>query len=295
MNYQWYPGHMTKAIRMMQENLKLVDMIIEITDARIPISGRNPDIDELGKNKFRLIILNKADLGDPKVNRLWTDYYSKKGIQIIEMDSRSKASVKEVKNKVQIACAAKIERDKRKGIINRPVRAMVAGIPNVGKSTFINIMSGKASAKTGNKPGVTRGKQWIALGDQIQMLDTPGILWPKFDDEITGLRIALIGSMNDENFDTDDLAVSLIRELNKNYPSVITSYYNTSENQLDELLDSGEYIAREGAILGMIAKNRNLLAQGARLDYSRAAAMLLDDFRNGRLGRISLERPEDNE
>ena len=190
MNLQWYPGHMTKAIRMMQENIKLIDIIIEVVDARIPASSRNPDIDELGKNKFRLIVLNKADLADTAVTKQWKAYYEKQGLFVMEMNSKTGNDAGKVKDLVQKACAEKIEMDKKRGIVGRPIRAMVAGIPNVGKSTFINKLAGKASAKTGNKPGVTKGKQWITLSKSMQLLDTPGILWPKFEDEQLGLRLA---------------------------------------------------------------------------------------------------------
>ena len=291
MNYQWYPGHMTKAIRMMQENIKLVDMIIEVTDARLPLSGRNPDIDELGKNKSRLIILNKADLADPIMNRKWTEYFAAKGILVMEMNSRQSGGVNEIKNKMRDACAEKIARDKKKGIINRPIRAMVAGIPNVGKSTFINHLAGRNSAKTGNKPGVTKGKQWIMLGNQIQLLDTPGILWPKFNDETVGLHLALVGSMNDEKLDTGELAVSLIRFLNENYPDVIQNLYSVTKQQILACREKEELINDEAACLTAIAINRNCYALGARPDMMRAAAMLLEDFRSGRLGRITLENP----
>ncbi len=294
MSYQWYPGHMTKAIRMMQENIKLIDIIIELTDARIPASGRNPDIDELGKNKFRLIILNKADLADPNVTARWRDYYQSKGYFVMEMNSKTGNEAGKVKDMIQSACAEKIERDKKRGIVGRPIRAMVAGIPNVGKSTFINKLSGKAAAKTGNKPGVTKGKQWIALGKNMQLLDTPGILWPKFEDETVGLHLALIGSMNDENLDITELACELIKLLNEYYPSAIKEKYNISEEQIREF-EEQPYATPLSAVLSAIASNRKLIKQGAEPDISRAANLLLDDFRNGRLGRLSLERPENNE
>ena len=235
MNYQWYPGHMTKAIRMMQENIKLIDIIIELTDARIPASGRNPDIDELGKNKFRLIILNKADLADPEITAKWRDLYQSQGMFVLEMNSKTGNEAGKVKDLILKACAEKIERDKKRGIVGRPIRAMVAGIPNVGKSTFINKLSGRSSAKTGNKPGVTKGKQWISLGNNMQLLDTPGILWPKFEDETVGLHLALIGSMNDENLDTTELACELIKILKELYPGVIESKYNITEDQIGNL------------------------------------------------------------
>jgi ribosome biogenesis GTPase A len=283
---------MTKAIRMMQENIKLVDMIIEVTDARIPLSGRNPDIDELGRSKSRLIILNKADLADPAMNRKWADYFSAQGVLVMEMNSRQSGGVNEIKNMMRNACAEKIERDKKRGIINRPIRAMVAGIPNVGKSTFINHLAGKSSAKTGNKPGVTKGKQWIMLGNQIQLLDTPGILWPKFDDETVGLHLALVGSMNDENLDSGELAISLIHFLDNAYPDVIGNTYHVTREQIITCKEEENLISEEAACLDAIAINRNCYAQGARPDMMRAAALLLDDFRNGKLGRITLEKPE---
>ena len=291
MNFQWYPGHMTKAIRMMQENIKLIDIIIELTDARIPASGRNPDIDELGKNKYRLILLNKADLADPSVTTKWKEFYKNEGYFVLEMNSKTGNEAGKVKDLIQKACAEKIERDKKRGIVGRPIRAMVAGIPNVGQSTFINKLSGKASAKTGNKPGVTKGKQWIALGKNMQLLDTPGILWPKFEDDTVGLHLALIGSMNDENLDTTELACSLIKLLEENYADAIPSKYNITKEQVEELSEV-QYATHYSAVLSAIAINRKCYKQGAEPDISRAAAMLLDDFRNGRLGRISLERPE---
>ncbi len=290
MNFQWYPGHMTKAIRMMQENIKLIDIIIELTDARIPAAGRNPDIDELGKNKYRLIILNKADLADPKVTKEWKEFYQKKGYFVMEMNSKTGNEQGKVKELVQNACAEKIERDKKRGIVGRPIRAMVAGIPNVGKSTFINKLAGKAAAKTGNKPGVTKGKQWIALGKNMQLLDTPGILWPKFEDEEVGLHLALIGSMNDDNLDGTELACELIRILKEPYPNAINEKYNITKEQIEEL-EKEQYATPLSAVLSAIAINRKCFKQGAQPDMDRAAALLLDDFRNGRLGKLSLERP----
>ena len=198
MNIQWYPGHMTKARRMMQENIKLIDLIIELVDARAPLSSRNPDIDELGKGKARLILLNKADLASDRANDAWAAYFREKGCFVVKLDSRSKNGMKEVQTVIQDACKEKTERDRKRGILNRPVRAMVVGIPNVGKSTFINSFAGRACAKTGNKPGVTKGAQWIRLNKQVELLDTPGILWPKFDDQKVGLRLAMLGSVNDE-------------------------------------------------------------------------------------------------
>lgn len=291
MNFQWYPGHMTKAIRMMQENIKLIDIIIELTDARIPASGRNPDIDELGKNKFRLIVLNKADLADPAITKKWHEYYKSQGYFVCEMNSKTGNEAGKVKDLVQNACAEKIERDKKRGIVGRPIRAMVAGIPNVGKSTFINKLAGKASAKTGNKPGVTKGKQWITLSKNMQLLDTPGILWPKFEDETVGLHLALIGSMNDENLDQVELACELIKILKIHYPEAVFEKYNITKEQLEELMEE-QYATELSSYLSAIAINRKCVKQGGVPDLERAASLILDDFRNGRLGKLSLERPE---
>ena len=222
MNFQWYPGHMTKAKRQMQEDIKLIDLVIELVDARIPLSSRNPDIDELGKNKARLILLNKSDLSDERKNETWASYFKAKGFYVVKLDARRRNSMKEIQNVILEACKEKIERDRRRGIKNRPVRAMVVGIPNVGKSTFINTFAGKACAKTGNKPGVTKGKQWIRLNKDVELLDTPGILWPKFDDQMVGLRLALIGSIKDEILNIDELSLELISYLKENYAGTLT-------------------------------------------------------------------------
>ena len=290
MNLQWYPGHMTKAIRMMQENMKLIDIVIELTDARIPFSGRNPDIDELAKNKFRLIILNKADLADPKITDLWRDHYKEQGYFVYEMNSKTGNDQSRVIDLIYNACSEKIERDKKRGIVGRPIRAMVVGIPNVGKSTFINKLSGRASAKTGNKPGVTKGKQWISLSKNLQLLDTPGILWPKFEDKEVGINLALIGSMNDDNIDMAELACELIKHLEKYYPGAVKEKYNISDEQLTKY-ENEMYATALSAYLSSIAENRKLVMKGGVPDIDRASALILDDFRNGRLGRLTLERP----
>lgn len=284
MQFQWYPGHMTKAKRQMQEDIKLIDLVIELVDARIPRSSRNPDIDELGKNKFRLILMNKADLSDEERNREWTEYFRAKGYHVVCLDSRSRAGMKQVANAVEEACREKTERDRRRGILNRPVRAMVVGIPNVGKSTFINSYAGRACAKTGNKPGVTRGKQWIRLGKNVELLDTPGILWPKFQDQTVGLSLALIGAMKDEILNIDELSLALIELLRKDYPGAISARYSTEEQTLGEEKEPAE-------VLRQIAVNRKCIAKGNEPDYSKAAALLIDEFRGGKLGKITLERP----
>lgn len=278
-NYQWYPGHMTKAKRMMQEDIKLIDLVIELVDARIPLSSRNPDIDELGKNKARLILLNKSDLADPRQNKLWMEYFQAKGFHVVEINSKTGSGIKSINGVVQEACKEKIERDRRRGIINRPVRAMVVGIPNVGKSTFINSFAGKACAKTGNKPGVTKGKQWIRLNKSLELLDTPGILWPKFEDQLVGLKLALIGSINDEILHQDELAYELIKLLRNGYEELLKSRYDI------ELADDPYQVLRD------ISISRHCFLKGEEPDIMKASSILIEDFRNGRLGRITMEAP----
>ena len=228
---EWYPGHMTKAKRQMQEDIKLIDVIIEIIDARVPISSRNPDIDELGKNKSRIIVLNKYDMADEMQNKKWSEYFKNKGMYVIETNSRSGQGVKNVNNVIKEACKEKIERDLRRGIKNRPVRAMVVGIPNVGKSTFINSYAKKAMTKTGNKPGVTRGKQWIRVNKTLELLDTPGILWPKFDDQSIGVKLAITGAIKDDILNITDLSLELIEFLKNKYPGKLNARYGVDENQ----------------------------------------------------------------
>ena len=281
MQFQWYPGHMTKAKRQMQEDIKLVDLVIELVDARIPMSSRNPDIDELGKNKARLILLNKADLADERQNQAWMTFFENKGYFVVRMDARSKAQMKPVNGVILDACKEKIERDRRRGIKNRPVRAMVVGIPNVGKSTFINSFAGKACAKTGNKPGVTKGKQWIRLNKNVELLDTPGILWPKFEDQSVGLKLALIGAIKDEILNIDEMSLELIKYLQRDYADALCARYG-----LDTCDDPVK-------VLEGIAANRACIKKGGEPDFSKAAALLLDEFRFGTIGRMTLEKPEE--
>lgn len=279
MQFQWYPGHMTKARRQMEEDIKLIDLVIELVDARIPLSSRNPDIDKIGKNKARLILMNKADLADQKGTARWSTYFQEMGYFVAEADSRNKGSMKAISQVIGEACREKTERDRKRGILNRPVRAMIVGIPNVGKSTFINTYAGRACAKTGNKPGVTKGKQWIRLNKQVELLDTPGILWPKFEDQQVGLHLALIGSIKDEILNIDELALELIRILVREYPGTLAERYQVEEEQ------------EAPQVLIQIAQNRKCVKKGGDLDYTKAAALLMDEFRNGRLGKITLEFP----
>lgn len=277
---QWYPGHMTKAKRMMQEDIKLIDIVVELVDARAPLSSKNPDIDQLANNKFRLIILNKNDLADPNATNMWEKYYKDKGYFVVCIDARKNTGMKTITDMIQEACKEKIERDRKRGIINRPIRAMIVGIPNVGKSTFINSYAKKACTKVGNKPGVTKGKQWIRIGKNVELLDTPGILWPKFEDQNVGLRLAYIGSINDNIIDKSEMALSFIDFLKNNYCNALKERYNIE-------CDKKNY-----EILADIAIVRKCLSKGSEPDLDKASGILFDDFRSGKLGKISLELPE---
>ena len=278
MDYQWYPGHMTKAKRQMQEDIKLIDLVIELVDARVPLSSRNPDIDDLEKNKARLILLNKSDLADDDQNEKWIEYFKEKGYHALKINSKNKSGIKEINNVVNEACKEKIERDRKRGIKNRPVRAMVVGIPNVGKSTFINAYAGRNCAKTGNKPGVTKGKQWIKLSKTLELLDTPGILWPKFEDQAIGLKLALIGSINDNILDVSDMAYEFVKILNNSYENVIPNRFGVEKN--DDPLK----------MLEGIAEVRGCKLKGNVLDLEKASSILLEEFRSGKLGKITLDR-----
>ena len=279
MQFQWYPGHMTKAKRAMQEDIKLIDVIIELVDSRVPYSSKNPDIDQLANGKSRILLMNKYDLADSNVTDEWIKYYEDKGYFVAKVNSKNGKGVKVVHEVIQKACKEKIERDRRRGILNRPIRAMIVGIPNVGKSTFINSFAGKACTKTGNKPGVTRGKQWIRLNKSVELLDTPGILWPKFEDQQVGLNLAFIGSIKDQLYNIYELSMLLIKFFISSYPDAIADFYEI-ENSTDEV-----------QLLERIAERRGCIKSGAQFDYDKAAKCLVDDFRLGRIGKISLERP----
>jgi ribosome biogenesis GTPase A len=283
MDINWYPGHMTGAKRKMQEELKLVDCIIEILDARLPISSRNPDINPLCNGKGRVLLLNKIDLADPAETKKWLEYFKKEGYQVVTLDSRNRKEALKVNAAVREACKEKIERDRRKGIMNRPVKAMVCGIPNVGKSTFINSFVGRASAKTGNKPGVTKGNQWIRISNDLNLLDTPGILWPKFEDQTVGYKLAFIGSINDNILDINDIAFELLKYLQKYYCNLLADRYKLEDVAITPETDTL-------SILDGIAIDRKCLKKGGEPDYLRASKLILDDLRSGRLGRITFDR-----
>lgn len=309
MNIQWYPGHMTKAVRMMEENMKLIDLVIEILDARIPYSSRNPDIDRLAGEKMRLVILNKADLSDENRNREWLAYFESKGIPAISYNSKAKDGMNALLAKIKEVCREKIERDKRRGIINRSVKAMIVGIPNVGKSTFINNLAKRNAAVVGNKPGVTKGKQWIHVNKELDLLDTPGILWPKFDDPSVGLHIGFIGSINDEILSLEELAMELLKTLEQTAPGAVWKRYGSMDgkevysedgsqpeelplNQTEELpLNQTEEHVVYYQQLKQIAIVRKCYKKGDEPDLKKAADLLLDDFRSGKLGKITLEFP----
>ena len=283
MQIQWYPGHMTKAKRAMKEDIKLIDLVIELVDARVPLGSRNPDIDELAKGKGRIVLLNKADLADDGCTERWIAWFKEQGIHALRINARSGMGMKQIQPLVQEACKEKIERDRRRGIKNRPVRTMVVGIPNVGKSTFINSFAGKACAKTGNKPGVTKGNQWIRLNKQVELLDTPGILWPKFEDQQVGLKLAFTGAINDDILDPENMAIAFINHMISRNPDCLRNRYQITFDTIEE----------PHVILEKIAMARGFKKKGDEPDLERAGKILMDEYRGGKLGRLTLELPED--
>ena len=279
-DYGWYPGHMTKSIRAIRDELKLVDLCIEVLDARVPMSSRNPDIDELAKDKFRLIVLNKSDLADDKKTALWSEYFSQLGVHTLILSAKEKKASDAVKKAAVLVCREKIERDKKRGIVGRPIRAMVCGIPNVGKSTLINTITGKAPARTGNKPGVTRSNQWVKTNAGIDLLDTPGLLWPKYEDKSVGFKLAAIGSVNDQVINLVQLTGEVIEMMNELYPGVLASKYDIPEEQTVSGIIKGA-----GIRCGLVVK-------GGEVDTQRASEQILNDLRSGKLGKITLEVPD---
>lgn len=290
MNIQWYPGHMTKTRRMMQANIQLVDVVIELLDARIPYSSKNPDMDQLAANKKRLVLLNKSDLAEPDATKLWEEYYRKQGFHTIAISATEKKVAKRLADTVRNIMAEKIEKEKKRGRISVNIRAMVVGIPNVGKSTLINQISGGLGRSgtpttTADRPGVTRGKQWVKVAKDFDLLDTPGVLWPKFEDEEVGKRLAFTGSVNDVILDTVLLSQELISWLLTQKPDALFSRYKLPEEAHGLTPDM---------ILEAIALSRGFKLKGGVADLERTSVTLLDEFRAGRLGKISLERPGSN-
>ena len=278
---QWFPGHMAKTRRIISEHLKLVDVVIELLDARVPQSSRNPEIDSILKDKPRIIALNKSDLADPKQNNKWKDYFSKQGISVIYTNSITGLGLGEIKGKLKQLTRKKLESAQARGRMQRPIKTMVVGIPNVGKSAFINKIAGKASTETGDRPGVTRSQQWVRINPEIMLLDTPGILWPKFEDQLTGLNLAFTGAIKDEIMDTTELAVKLLEKLSVTYPDKIRERYKlenlTGKKGVDLLEEAG--------------RRRGCLVSGGEVNFNRISVILLDEFRGGKIGKITLEIP----
>ena len=280
-NINWYPGHMAKTRRLIEENLKIVDIVAEIVDARIPASSRNPDFESLLNGKKRIVILNKSDMADINTTKMWQEYFRSLGIAAITTDSKGKAGIKGFVPALKEALKDEIERRNRKGISGMPLRIMVIGVPNAGKSTFINALAGAKRAKAEDRPGVTRGKQWIAIDGGLDLLDMPGILWPKIEDAKTGLNLALTGAIRDEIMDMESLAARLLPVLKKDYSNLLFERYKINEDTEDG-----------NELLKLVAKKRGFLISGGELDTERAAKIVIDEFRGGKLGRISLEKPK---
>lgn len=280
MNIHWFPGHMTKAKRMMEDSMKLVDCIIEIVDARCPQASRNPDLPKLSKGKKTLIVINKTDIADPTETGRWQNYFLKEGYPSVTVSSINGKGIDKLTNAIRDLMKEKIERDKERGLVNRPIRAMVCGIPNVGKSSFINKLYGKGATKVGDRPGVTRGKQWIALPGGIELLDTPGILWPKFEDQNVALNLAYIGSIKDDVLDKEELAANLLLLLKNEYPELLVARYKIEIDENDSMYD----------LLEKVCRKRGFILKGNEFDGLRGASIVLDEFRSAKIGKITLEK-----
>ncbi len=283
LNIQWYPGHMTKTRRMIEADLKLVDLVAEIVDARIPLSSRNPDIDGLVGDKPRLLVLNRADQADPQLNRAWKEHFQTQGWAVLETDSKSGSGIKQFSSVIREVLKEQIARWREKGQVGRPIRVMVVGIPNVGKSTFINRVARRKSAKAQDRPGVTRGKQWVNVDAGLDLLDTPGILWPKFEDQEVGKRLAFTGAIKDDVMDIETLACELMETLAQRYPGALEERYKIS-------------LVREEPgwqLLEAAGRKRGFLISGGEVDTERMSKILLDEFRSGKLGRFTLDVPEE--
>ncbi|MBU9720298.1 MULTISPECIES: ribosome biogenesis GTPase YlqF [Bacillaceae] len=283
MTIQWYPGHMAKARREAKEKLKLIDVVIELVDARIPLSSRNPVIDELAQGKPRLILLNKSDLADPNHTKNWKVYFEKKGNAVLQIDAQKGTGVKAISQEVQLLAKPLTDKMRAKGMNPRAIRALILGIPNVGKSTIINRLAGKKIAKIGDRPGITKAQQWIKVGKEMELLDTPGILWPKFEDQAVGYRLALTGAIKEEILDLQDTTVFLLRYLKEQYPERLKKRYGLTEIS-DDVVE----------IYDEIGKKRGCLMSGGLVDYDRVAEILFREFRSGMLGQISLEIPTES-
>ena len=290
MNIQWYPGHMTKTRRQIEADLSFVDIVVEIIDARIPVSSRNPDIDSICAGKPRLIILNRADQADPQWNRRWAEHFRASGAAVLETDAKTGKGINQFSAVTQTVLKDQIAKWREKGQVGRPVRAMVVGVPNVGKSTFINKVAKKKSAKASDRPGVTRGKQWVNVDQHLDLLDTPGILWPKFEDMTTGMHLAFTGAVKDDIMDVETLGCHLMVLMAQRYPSALMTGYKLKEVPARE--DEENDIAYGYRLLECCALKRGMRISGGEFDTERMARVLLDEFRAGKLGRFTLEFPE---
>ncbi len=282
MNINWYPGHMKKTKESIKKNLSLVDIVYEVIDARIPLSSQNPDIDTIVSNKPRLIIMNKSDLADEESNKKWQSYFQEKGVPVIAVDSIRSRGLDDVINMSYVLTKEKIESLKARGVVKRPIRAMIIGIPNVGKSTLINSLSKRKGAKVGNKPGVTKANQWIKIKGDIELLDTPGILWPKFEDKDVGLNLGFTGAIKDELLDMEVLAMKLVEKLNLISTKLLENRYNISvknKSSIDIILEIG--------------RKRGCIIKGGEVDFEKASKIILDEYRKGIIGRITLENPKE--
>lgn len=282
---QWFPGHMAKTRRLITDNLKLVDVVIELVDARLPLSSRNPEIDKIVGNRPRVLVLNKADIADPTSNAKWLNYFKNQGVETILADSQSGNGIKNLNSAIENVLAEKFEKERQKGIQRRSVKMMVVGIPNVGKSSFINRLSGRSATKTGDRPGVTTAKQWIRVSGKYELLDTPGILWPKFEDFEVAKRIAYTGGIKDEIMDIEELAFFLVGFLRNNYPDMLNTRFNITEETGE--IDDFEF-------LELIGKKRGCIVSGGNVDTLRTANLILDEFRAAKIGKITLELPQKN-
>ena len=289
MNINWYPGHMAKTKRQIIEDMKLVDVVIELLDARIPKSSQNPDIQGMLKNKKKIVILNKSDLADEKETKKWIEYFKKKNILAIDVDSNQGKGIKQVSQAIEKIMEDELKIQNSKGRIRKTIRVMIVGIPNVGKSSFINRISKKTTMTVGNKPGVTRQKQWIRIGNQIELLDTPGVLWPKFESEEVGLNLAYTGSIKEEILEKTEITYNLLKFLDENYSSDLYAKYKISEQEIDEIKDNPQYTLE---LMYLIGKKRGALISGGNVDEEKVAKIILDDFKNGRIGKITLEKAE---
>ena len=293
-NINWYPGHMAKTKRQIMEDVRLVDIVIELLDARIPISSQNPDIAEITKNKKKIIVLNKCDLADERQNKRWVEYFKSKNIPAVLTDSNSGKGIEECVRKIEKIMEEDLKGQAEKGRIGRKIKAMVLGIPNVGKSSFINRISKKTSAGVGNKPGVTRQKQWIRINEKIELLDTPGVLWPKFESEEVALHLAFTGTIKEDILQRTEIAYYLVKFLIENYPKHLCERYKLTQEYIHEQLENEERPENENIyeIFLAIGKKRGCIISGGNIDEEKTARILLDEFKNGKIGRISLEKAQ---